>query len=53
MLEGRIALVAGTRGGTGRSFEAWFAAEGVVVHAAHLTPEGTLAAHVEDGSWLM
>ncbi|WP_299482956.1 SDR family oxidoreductase [uncultured Roseibium sp.] len=50
MLDGKIALVTGARGGIGRAIVARFVKEGATVFAADLTPEGSLAAHVEDGS---
>ncbi len=50
MLSGKIALVTGARGGIGRAIVARFIREGAVVYAADLTPEGSLAAHDDDGS---
>ena len=50
MLEGKTALVAGARGGIGRAIVGRFLKEGAKVYAADLTPEGSLAAHVDDGS---
>lgn len=50
MLDGKIALVTGARGGIGRAIVARFVKEGATVFAADLTPEGSLAEHVEDGS---
>lgn len=42
MLEGRVALVTGGRGGAGRAVCARFEAEGAHVYAADLSPEGSL-----------
>ncbi|MGR3512860.1 MAG: SDR family NAD(P)-dependent oxidoreductase [Paracoccaceae bacterium] len=50
MLEGKVALVTGARGGIGRAIAARFLAEGATVYAADLTLEGSLDAHVDDGS---
>lgn len=50
MLKGKTALVTGGRGGIGRAIVARFLREGARVYAADLTPEGTLAAHDDDGS---
>ncbi|MEM6406804.1 MAG: SDR family oxidoreductase [Pseudomonadota bacterium] len=50
MLSGKTALVTGARGGIGRAIVARFLREGAKVYAADLTPEGSLAAHDEDGS---
>lgn len=50
MLGGRVALVTGARGGIGRAIVARFVKEGATVFAADLTPEGSLAAHEDDGS---
>ncbi|WP_170544776.1 SDR family NAD(P)-dependent oxidoreductase [Ruegeria arenilitoris] len=50
MLEGKTALVTGGRGGIGRAIVARFLREGARVYAADLTPEGSLAAHDDDGS---
>ncbi len=50
MLKGKTALVTGGRGGIGRAIVARFLREGATVFAADLTPEGSLAAHDEDGS---
>lgn len=50
MLEGKVALVTGARGGIGRAIVARFVREGATVYAADLTPEGSLATHVDDGS---
>ncbi|KIC09091.1 short-chain dehydrogenase [Leisingera sp. ANG-M1] len=50
MLEGKTALITGGRGGIGRAIAARFLREGARVYAADLTPEGSLAAHDEDGS---
>ncbi|MEM9425071.1 MAG: SDR family oxidoreductase [Pseudomonadota bacterium] len=50
MLEGKIALITGARGGIGRAIVARFVKEGATVYAADLTPEGSLAAHEDDGS---
>lgn len=49
-LEGKTAFVTGGRGGIGRAIVARFLAEGATVYAADLTPEGSLAAHDDDGS---
>lgn len=49
-LNGKTALVTGGRGGIGRAIVARFLKEGARVYAADLTPEGSLAAHDEDGS---
>ncbi len=50
MLKGKTALVTGGRGGIGRAIVARFLREGARVYAADLTPEGSLAAHDDDGS---
>ena len=50
MLQGKTALVTGARGGIGRAIVARFIKEGATVYAADLTPEGSLAAHDDDGS---
>ncbi|WP_233493473.1 SDR family NAD(P)-dependent oxidoreductase [Ruegeria atlantica] len=50
MLNGKIALVTGARGGIGRAIVARFLKEGATVFAADLTPEGSLDQHDEDGS---
>ena len=50
MLEGKTALVTGGRGGIGRAIVARFLREGARVYAADLTPQGSLAAHDNDGS---
>jgi len=50
MLSGKTALVTGARGGIGRAIVGRFLKEGATVYAADLTPEGSLAAHDEDGS---
>lgn len=50
MLEGKIALVTGARGGIGRAIVERFVQEGATVFAADLTEEGSLAKHIEDGS---
>lgn len=50
MLEGKIALVTGARGGIGRAIVARFMKEGAKVYAADLSPEGSLDAPKEDGS---
>ena len=49
-LKGKIAMVTGARGGIGRAIVARFLKEGAVVYAADLTPQGSLAAHDDDGS---
>ncbi len=49
-LEGKIAYVTGARGGIGRAIVNRFLKEGATVYAADLTPEGSLAAHDDDGS---
>ncbi|MEO1537963.1 MAG: SDR family oxidoreductase [Pseudomonadota bacterium] len=53
MLEGKIALVTGARGGIGRAIVARFIKEGATVYAADLTPEGSLAEHKDDGSYFV
>ncbi|MBY6115310.1 SDR family oxidoreductase [Mameliella alba] len=53
MLEGKIALVTGGRGGIGRAIVARFLREGATVYAADLTPQGSLAEHDDDGSLLV
>ena len=50
MLKGKTALVTGGRGGIGRAIVARFLREGAQVYAADLTPQGSLAAHDDDGS---
>ena len=50
MLNGKVALVTGARGGIGRAIVARFIKEGATVYAADLTPEGSLDAHDDDGS---
>ena len=50
MLKGKTALVTGARGGIGRAIVERFLKEGAAVYAADLTPEGSLANHVDDGS---
>ncbi|MEO0977984.1 MAG: SDR family oxidoreductase [Pseudomonadota bacterium] len=50
MLEGKIALVTGARGGIGRAIVARFLKEGAKVYAADLSPEGSLSAPEDDGS---
>lgn len=50
MLEGKVALVTGARGGIGRAIVARFLKEGAKVYAADLTPDGSLTSHDEDGS---
>ena len=50
MLENKVALVTGARGGIGRAIVARFLKEGADVYAADLTPEGSLATHDDDGS---
>lgn len=50
MLKGKIALVTGGRGGIGRAICARFLKEGATVYAGDLTPEGSLAAHDDDGT---
>ncbi|KIC41131.1 short-chain dehydrogenase [Ruegeria sp. ANG-R] len=50
MLNGKIALVTGARGGIGRAIVARFLREGATVFAADLTPEGSLDQHDDDGS---
>lgn len=50
MLNGKTALVTGGRGGIGRAIVARFLREGARVYAADLTPQGSLAAHDDDGS---
>lgn len=49
-LQGKIALVTGGRGGIGRAIVGRFLREGATVYAADLSPQGSLAAHDEDGS---
>ncbi|WP_170569799.1 SDR family NAD(P)-dependent oxidoreductase [Ruegeria atlantica] len=50
MLNRKIALVTGARGGIGRAIVARFLREGATVFAADLTPEGSLDQHDDDGS---
>lgn len=50
MLEGKVALVTGARGGIGRAIVARFLKEGAKVYAADLTPDGSLTSHDDDGS---
>lgn len=50
MLNGKIALVTGGRGGIGRAIVARFIKEGAVVYAADLSEQGSLSAHDDDGS---
>ena len=50
MLNGKVALVTGARGGIGRAIVARFLREGATVLAADLTPEGSLDQHDDDGS---
>ncbi len=50
MLNKKIALVTGGRGGIGRAVVSRFLKEGATVYAADLTPQGSLATHKEDGS---
>ena len=50
MLNGKVALVTGARGGIGRAIVARFLKEGAIVYAADLSPEGSLDTAGEDGS---
>ncbi len=50
MLNGKVALVTGARGGIGRAIVARFLREGATVFAADLTPEGSLDQHDDDSS---
>lgn len=50
MLEGKIALVTGGRGGIGRAICARFLREGATVYAGDLSESGSLAAHDDDGT---
>jgi dihydroanticapsin dehydrogenase len=50
MLEGKVALVTGGRGGIGRAIVSRFLREGAVVYAADLTQRGSLDTHDDDGS---
>lgn len=50
MLDGKVALVTGARGGIGRAIVARFVKEGAKVHAADLSPEGSLHVAEDDGS---
>ncbi|MEL7202629.1 MAG: SDR family oxidoreductase [Pseudomonadota bacterium] len=50
MLDGKVALITGARGGIGRAIVGRFIREGAAVYAADLTPEGSLPAHSDDGS---
>jgi len=50
ILEGKIAVVTGGRGGIGRAVVKRFLKEGATVYAADLTEQGSLQAHDDDGS---
>nr|WP_319384137.1 SDR family oxidoreductase [uncultured Roseibium sp.] len=50
MLDGKVALVTGARGGIGRAIVARFVKEGAKVFAADLSPEGSLDTPGDDGS---
>lgn len=50
ILEGKIALVTGARGGIGRAIVNRFLKEGATVYAADLSAEGSLSGGVDDGS---
>ena len=50
MLNNKVALVTGARGGIGRAIVTRFLKEGATVYAADLTPEGTLDKYDDDGS---
>ncbi len=50
MLENKVALVTGGRGGIGRAIVARFLREGATVYSADLSQAGSLARHEEDGS---
>ena len=50
MLNGKVALVTGARGGIGRAIVARFLKEGAIVYAADLRPEVSLDTAEEDGS---
>jgi len=50
MLNGKIALVTGARGGIGRAIVTRFLKEGAKVYAADLSPQGSLDTHDDDGS---
>ncbi len=50
MLEGKIALVTGGRGGIGRAVVKRLMREGATVYAADLTENGSLQTHDDDGS---
>lgn len=50
MLEGKVALITGGRGGIGRAIVARFLREGARVYAADLSEEGSLKTHDDDGS---
>ncbi|MBE1284405.1 MAG: SDR family oxidoreductase [Rhodobacteraceae bacterium] len=50
MLEHKVALVTGGRGGIGRAIVGRFLREGATVFAADLTEHGSLTAHDADGS---
>ena len=48
MLEGKVALVTGARGGIGRAIVNRFVKEGAIVYAADLSPEGSLDAQGDE-----
>lgn len=50
VLEGKVALVTGGRGGIGRAICKRFLREGATVYAGDLSESGSLASHDEDGS---
>ncbi|WP_434055442.1 MAG: SDR family oxidoreductase [Roseibium sp.] len=50
MLDGKVALVTGARGGIGRAIVTRFLKEGAKVFAADLSPEGSLNIPEDDGS---
>jgi len=50
MLNGKVALVTGARGGIGRAIVRRFVKEGATVIAADLTPQGSFSEPEEDGS---